>query len=191
MQPFHFWNTRKIKKRSPPIRRLSACSSNICGEPESNTTHFKKTVGITPGQYISQIKMNRARDYLYEKNTRSNRSQASSAILIHSHFQKLSRNITTCLLRNSSSCVLSVRRISFVVIAVVFYRFCPGVKPSVLLNIWMKTDRSKYEIVRVMFFVALCSINCPFTGLSVYRAQGISCVRSCFLIVTSFYQPAH
>lgn len=28
---------------------------------------FKKTVGITPGQYISQIKMNRARDYLYEK----------------------------------------------------------------------------------------------------------------------------
>ncbi|MGF9696821.1 AraC family transcriptional regulator [Paenibacillus sp. MABNR03] len=28
---------------------------------------FKKTVGITPGQYISRIKMNRARDYLYEK----------------------------------------------------------------------------------------------------------------------------
>ncbi|WP_390580265.1 AraC family transcriptional regulator [Paenibacillus illinoisensis] len=30
-------------------------------------SYFKKTVGITPGQYISQIKMNRARDYLYEK----------------------------------------------------------------------------------------------------------------------------
>ncbi|WP_256992423.1 AraC family transcriptional regulator [Paenibacillus sp. XY044] len=30
-------------------------------------SYFKKTVGITPGQYISQIKMNRARDYLYTK----------------------------------------------------------------------------------------------------------------------------
>ncbi|MEO2202782.1 AraC family transcriptional regulator [Paenibacillus pabuli] len=30
-------------------------------------SYFKKTLGITPGQYISQIKMNRARDYLYEK----------------------------------------------------------------------------------------------------------------------------
>ncbi|GIO69700.1 AraC family transcriptional regulator [Paenibacillus cookii] len=30
-------------------------------------SYFKKNVGITPGQYISQIKMNRARDYLYEK----------------------------------------------------------------------------------------------------------------------------
>ncbi|MEK5643491.1 AraC family transcriptional regulator [Paenibacillus rhizosphaerae] len=28
---------------------------------------FKKSVGITPGQYIFQIKMNRARDYLYAK----------------------------------------------------------------------------------------------------------------------------
>ncbi|WP_145048865.1 AraC family transcriptional regulator [Paenibacillus xylanexedens] len=28
---------------------------------------FKKILGITPGQYINQIKMNRARDYLYEK----------------------------------------------------------------------------------------------------------------------------
>ncbi|QOS78984.1 helix-turn-helix transcriptional regulator [Paenibacillus sp. JNUCC31] len=28
---------------------------------------FKKTLGITPGQYMNQIKMNRARDYLYEK----------------------------------------------------------------------------------------------------------------------------
>ncbi|MGN7170043.1 helix-turn-helix domain-containing protein [Paenibacillus cellulositrophicus] len=28
-------------------------------------SYFKKSVGITPGQYISQIKMNRARDYLY------------------------------------------------------------------------------------------------------------------------------
>ncbi|WP_055107359.1 helix-turn-helix transcriptional regulator [Paenibacillus ihumii] len=27
-------------------------------------TYFKKTLGITPGQYIYQIKMNRARDYL-------------------------------------------------------------------------------------------------------------------------------
>lgn len=26
-----------------------------------------KILGITPGQYINQIKMNRARDYLYEK----------------------------------------------------------------------------------------------------------------------------
>ncbi|MDG0810700.1 helix-turn-helix transcriptional regulator [Cohnella rhizosphaerae] len=30
-------------------------------------SYFKKAVGITPGQYIYQIKMNRARDYLYEK----------------------------------------------------------------------------------------------------------------------------
>jgi len=30
-------------------------------------SYFKKIVGITPGQYIYQIKMNRARDYLYEK----------------------------------------------------------------------------------------------------------------------------
>ncbi|WP_258166409.1 AraC family transcriptional regulator [Paenibacillus sp. PCH8] len=28
---------------------------------------FKKILGITPGQYMNQIKMNRARDYLYEK----------------------------------------------------------------------------------------------------------------------------
>ncbi|MGN7412991.1 AraC family transcriptional regulator [Paenibacillus sp. SAF-068] len=28
---------------------------------------FKRILGITPGQYINQIKMNRARDYLYEK----------------------------------------------------------------------------------------------------------------------------
>lgn len=30
-------------------------------------TYFKRCVGITPGQYIYQIRMNRARDYLYEK----------------------------------------------------------------------------------------------------------------------------
>lgn len=30
-------------------------------------TYFKKGIGITPGQYIYQIKMNRARDYLYQK----------------------------------------------------------------------------------------------------------------------------
>lgn len=30
-------------------------------------SYFKKAVGITPGQYMYQIKMNRARDYLYEK----------------------------------------------------------------------------------------------------------------------------
>ncbi|HZG84567.1 AraC family transcriptional regulator [Paenibacillus sp.] len=30
-------------------------------------SYFKKIVGITPGQYIYQIKMNRARDYLYQK----------------------------------------------------------------------------------------------------------------------------
>ncbi|WP_271753626.1 AraC family transcriptional regulator [Cohnella sp. JJ-181] len=30
-------------------------------------SYFKKAVGITPGQYVYQIKMNRARDYLYEK----------------------------------------------------------------------------------------------------------------------------
>lgn len=29
--------------------------------------YFKKGIGITPGQYINQIKMNRARDYLYQK----------------------------------------------------------------------------------------------------------------------------
>lgn len=34
---------------------------------------FKKILGITPGQYINQIKMNRARDYLYEKNIRSSK----------------------------------------------------------------------------------------------------------------------
>jgi AraC-type DNA-binding domain-containing proteins len=30
-------------------------------------SYFKKYLGITPGQYIYQIKMNRARDYLYEQ----------------------------------------------------------------------------------------------------------------------------
>ncbi|MDG0792175.1 AraC family transcriptional regulator [Cohnella ginsengisoli] len=30
-------------------------------------SYFKKAVGITPGQYMYQIKMNRARDYLYQK----------------------------------------------------------------------------------------------------------------------------
>lgn len=30
-------------------------------------SYFKKALGITPGQYISQIKMNMARDYLYEQ----------------------------------------------------------------------------------------------------------------------------
>ncbi|PZE20229.1 helix-turn-helix transcriptional regulator [Paenibacillus xerothermodurans] len=30
-------------------------------------TYFKKTVGLTPGQYIYQLKMNKARDYLYQK----------------------------------------------------------------------------------------------------------------------------
>ncbi len=30
-------------------------------------TFFKKGVGITPGQYIYQLKMNRARDYLYQQ----------------------------------------------------------------------------------------------------------------------------
>lgn len=30
-------------------------------------SYFKKALGITPGQYIYQIKMNRARDYIYEK----------------------------------------------------------------------------------------------------------------------------
>ncbi len=30
-------------------------------------TYFKKALGITPGQYIYQIKMNRAREYLNEK----------------------------------------------------------------------------------------------------------------------------
>lgn len=30
-------------------------------------SYFKKALGITPGQYIYQVKMNRARDYLYEK----------------------------------------------------------------------------------------------------------------------------
>jgi AraC family transcriptional regulator len=30
-------------------------------------TYFKKTVGVTPGQYIFQLKMNKARDYLYQK----------------------------------------------------------------------------------------------------------------------------
>ncbi|MBN2982442.1 MULTISPECIES: helix-turn-helix transcriptional regulator [Cohnella] len=28
---------------------------------------FKKTLGITPGMYVNQIKMNRARDYLYQQ----------------------------------------------------------------------------------------------------------------------------
>ena len=30
-------------------------------------SYFKKALGLTPGQYIYQVKMNRARDYLYEK----------------------------------------------------------------------------------------------------------------------------
>ncbi|RIX59385.1 AraC family transcriptional regulator [Paenibacillus nanensis] len=30
-------------------------------------SYFKKALGITPGQYIYQIKMNRARDYIYQK----------------------------------------------------------------------------------------------------------------------------
>ncbi|WP_372635807.1 helix-turn-helix domain-containing protein [Cohnella sp.] len=30
-------------------------------------SYFKKALGITPGQYIYQIRMNRARDYLYQK----------------------------------------------------------------------------------------------------------------------------
>lgn len=30
-------------------------------------SYFKKVLGVTPGQYIYQIKMNRAREYLYEK----------------------------------------------------------------------------------------------------------------------------
>lgn len=30
-------------------------------------SYFKKALGITPGQYIYQIKMNQARDYLYQK----------------------------------------------------------------------------------------------------------------------------
>lgn len=30
-------------------------------------TYFKQTLGITPGQYIYQVKMNQARDYLYRK----------------------------------------------------------------------------------------------------------------------------
>ena len=30
-------------------------------------SYFKKALGITPGQYIYQIKMNRSRDYLYQK----------------------------------------------------------------------------------------------------------------------------
>ena len=29
--------------------------------------YFKRTLGISPGQYIKSLKMNLARDYIYEK----------------------------------------------------------------------------------------------------------------------------
>ncbi|MFD2329386.1 helix-turn-helix domain-containing protein [Cohnella sp. GCM10020058] len=31
-------------------------------------SYFKKSLGITPGQYLFQVKMNRAREYIYRKN---------------------------------------------------------------------------------------------------------------------------
>lgn len=49
---------------------------------------FKKILGITPGQYINQIKMNRARDYLYEKNIRSSKLPDFWAIPIPSPFPR-------------------------------------------------------------------------------------------------------
>lgn len=61
---------------------------------------FKKILGITPGQYINQIKMNRARDYLYEKNIRSSKLPDFWDILIPLRSPKHSKNSTTCLLPN-------------------------------------------------------------------------------------------
>lgn len=43
--------------------------ANLIGMSEKYfITYFKKTLGITPGQYIYQLKMNKARDFLYQKN---------------------------------------------------------------------------------------------------------------------------
>lgn len=42
--------------------------SKIAGMSEKYfITYFKSALGISPGRYINQLKMNRARDYLYEK----------------------------------------------------------------------------------------------------------------------------
>ncbi|MCG8499099.1 MAG: AraC family transcriptional regulator [Firmicutes bacterium] len=41
--------------------------ARVCGMSEKYfITYFKKTLGITPGSYITQLKMNKALDYLYE-----------------------------------------------------------------------------------------------------------------------------
>ncbi|MFD2115514.1 helix-turn-helix transcriptional regulator [Paenibacillus yanchengensis] len=41
--------------------------TNIAGISEKYfITYFKHALDITPGQYMNQIKMNRAREYLYE-----------------------------------------------------------------------------------------------------------------------------
>ncbi|AFC27800.1 AraC family transcriptional regulator [Paenibacillus mucilaginosus 3016] len=47
--------------------RMSELASLVGISEKYFISYFKKALGLTPGQYIYQIKMNRARDYLYEK----------------------------------------------------------------------------------------------------------------------------
>lgn len=50
--------------RTIPVGELAA----VAGMAEKYfITLFKKTFGVTPGQYVYQLKMNRARDYLYQR----------------------------------------------------------------------------------------------------------------------------
>lgn len=49
-----------------PIR-MSDLAAVACLSEKYFITFFKETLGLSPGQYIFQLKMNRARDYLHKK----------------------------------------------------------------------------------------------------------------------------
>jgi AraC-like DNA-binding protein len=47
--------------------RISELASLVGMSEKYFIDYFRRSIGITPGQYIYQIRMNRARDYLYER----------------------------------------------------------------------------------------------------------------------------
>jgi AraC-like DNA-binding protein len=63
LEPVFTYITKNISR---PIDNSEL--SSIAGMSEKYfITYFKKVIGISPARYVSQIKMNRARDLLYEK----------------------------------------------------------------------------------------------------------------------------
>ena len=86
-------------QRSIRMNELAA----IAGVSEKYFISYFKNRGHHAGSIHFPNQNESSKRLSLRKNIRSNRSPASSGIPIRSRFRKPSRNITTCLLRNSSS----------------------------------------------------------------------------------------